>query len=277
MKFVTLKNRNKVPALGQGCWKIGDHPNRRQQEIDTLRRGVELGMTLIDTAEYYGNGRSEDLISEAIEGMRDDIYLVSKVMPSNASYQGTIAACERSLGHLKTDRLDMYLLHWQGSYPVEETVRAFEKLVADGKILNWGVSNFDVQDLEDVFEVPNGKDCATNQVFYNLSHRGIEYDMFPWAKEEGIPLMAYSPIDESRLVSRNQLQRVADNHNATPAQIALAWSIQSGIVISIPKASTVAHVEDNAKAADIILTAEDNAILDAAFPPPHRKVNLEFI
>jgi diketogulonate reductase-like aldo/keto reductase len=238
---------------------------------------LDLGLSLIDTAEMYGDGAAEKVVGEAIAGRRDNVFLVSKVLPSHATHAQTIAACERSLRRLKTDRLDLYLLHWRESVPLQETIGAFESLVRDGKIRSWGVSNFDLEDMEELSELRGGNHVQTNQVLYNLTRRGIEYDLLPWCKEHAIPIMAYSPVEQGRLLDHHALQRIAQQHRATPAQVALAWVLREDGVIAIPKASDVKHVTENRKAVEIRLTNEDVAALDKAFPPPSKPVPLEML
>lgn len=276
MKTISIADRT-VCQLGQGTWNMGDDPSAKSEEIKTLRTGIDLGMRLIDTAEMYGNGRSELLVGEAIEKIREDVFLVSKVLPSNASSEGVVKACENSLRRLKTDYLDLYLLHWEGRYPLEETIVAFEKLKKSGKIKHWGVSNFDTDLMESLFDNQNGNLCATDQVLYNLSRRGPEFDLLPWCKKHHLPVMAYSPIEQSRLLSNEILARIAEKHNATASQIALAWILQNQHIIPIPKASTVEHVKDNFRSLEVQLTEEDNEMLDKVFPAPKRKVSLEMI
>jgi diketogulonate reductase-like aldo/keto reductase len=257
-----------VPALGQGTWNIGDSKARRADEILALRRGIELGMTLIDTAEMYGNGRSESLLGEAIAGMRDRVYLVSKVLPSNASGTGTIRACEASLKRLRVETLDLYLLHWRGRYPVAETVGAFERLIEQGKIRAWGVSNFNVSLMQDLFHVPDGNRCATNQVLYNVGSRDIESDLLPWCAQRGMPVMAYTPLGGNSLVNDPTLARIGAAHGCSASAVALAWAIRSGHVIAIPESGSAAHVKENAVALSLTLTPQDLETLDAAHPPP---------
>jgi diketogulonate reductase-like aldo/keto reductase len=274
---VTLPNGERIPALGQGTWQMAEKADRRAQEIEALRLGVELGMSLIDTAEMYGEGAAEELVAEALAGERERIFLVSKVYPHNAGRQGVIQACERSLRRLKTDRLDLYLLHWRGSIPLDETVAGFEELRRSGKIRHWGVSNFDVDDMEELLGVPAGEHCVTNQVLYNVTRRGPEFGLIPWMAARRMPVMAYSPIEQGRLPRDGALQAVARRHGANPFQIALAWLLNRSGVISIPKASSVQHVRENRKALEIRLTPEDLAAIDAAFPAPKRKRPLEMI
>lgn len=276
-RAVTLPKGEAVPALGQGTWQIAENSSKRSDEIEALRLGVELGMTLIDTAEMYGDGASEKLIGEALSGAREKLFLVSKVYPHNASRKGVIQACERSLRCLNTDHLDLYLLHWRGRVPLEETVAGFEELRRAGKIRHWGVSNFDTDDMEELFGVPDGKNCATNQVLYNVTRRGPEFDLIPWLNKQRVPLMAYSPIEQGRLPASGVLQKIADRHEANVFQIALAWLLQKPNVIAIPKASSADHVRDNHRALEIELSTDDLREIDAEFPPPTSKQPLEMI
>jgi len=276
MKTVALGLRT-VPALGQGTWNMGDSPGKRAAEVATLRRGIELGMTLIDTAEMYGSGRSESLVGEAIKGLRDRVQLVSKVLPSNASTEGTVRACEASLKRLGVEALDLYLLHWRGRFSLGETVAGFERLLKQGKIGAWGVSNFDVDDMEELFRVPGGEGCTVNQVLYNPEHRGIEFDLVPWCKSHGVTVMAYSPVGQGgKLLASAALRKVARKHGVSPAQVALAWCLR-GPILGIPKASSVAHVEENAAATDLVLDREDLAEIDRVFPAPKRKQGLDML
>lgn len=266
-----------VPALGQGTWNIGDSTATRATEIATLRRGIDLGLTLIDTAEMYGSGRSEDLVAEAIAGVRERVYIVSKVLPSNASFDGTMLSCEASLKRLRTDVIDLYLLHWRGRSALHETVRGFERLIEQGKIRAWGVSNFDVDDMEELFNTPGGTACAANQVLYNPGHRGIEYDLLPWCRQNAVAVMAYSPVGQGgRLLASAALRKVAQKHGVSAAQAALAWDLIQA-VLAIPKASSINHVEENAAAAGLKLDAEDLALIDKAYPPPKRKQSLDML
>lgn len=276
MKQIAL-GVTKVPQLGQGTWLMGDDPGKRTQEIAALRRGIELGMRLIDTAEMYGDGRSESLVGEAIRPMRDQVYLVSKVLPSNASAKGTIAACERSLRHLGIETLDLYLLHWMGRYPLQETVKAFETLQQQGKIRAWGVSNLDVAALEHLAGVPDGTHCVTDQILYNPEYRGVEFDLLPWCAQQAMAVMAYSPVGQGGNLLRSAvLRRIAEEHHATPAQVALAWCLRHPL-IAIPKAGSVQHVEENVAALDLRLTSHDLQAIDAAYPPPGRKERLAML
>jgi diketogulonate reductase-like aldo/keto reductase len=257
-----------VPALGQGTWHFAENPSRRRDEIAALRLGLDLGLTLIDTAEMYADGGAEVLVGEAIDGRRDEVFLVSKVLPENAGRRDVVAACERSLRRLGTDRLDLYLLHWRGNIPLEETLEGFNALVAAGKIRSWGVSNFDVLDMQELCNLDGGIDVATDQVLYNLTRRGIELDLMPWCLKRGIPIMAYSPIEQGRLLQNPALRQVAARRDATPAQIALAWVLRMENVIAIPRAGRPAHVRDNRRALDLSLSAADLNELDCAFPQP---------
>jgi len=277
MKKVTLPSGEQVSALGQGTWNMGDNRGQRDEEIATLRLGLDLGLTLIDTAEMYGSGRSEALIGEALAGRRDEAFIVSKVMPSNASRRDMVAACEQSLRHLQTDRIDLYLLHWPGSVPLQETLQGFEALVAAGKIRYWGVSNFDVDDMQDIVDLPGGAAMATNQVLYNLSRRGVEWDLLPWLRARKIPAMAYSPIEQARLLRNTKLKDFATRHGMTPAQVALAWLLAADDVIVIPKTSHRERLRENVGALTQPLTAEQLAELDRLFPAPSGPRALEML
>jgi diketogulonate reductase-like aldo/keto reductase len=277
MKTVKLPDGTLVPALGQGTWMIGERAGSRAEEIASLRRGLDLGLSLIDTAEMYGDGASEQLIGEAIAGRRDEVFLVSKVYPHNASAKGTVAACERSLKRLGTDRLDLYLLHWRGGVPLAETVAAFEGLVKAGKIRRWGVSNLDADDMDELRSVPDGEKVAVNQVLYNLGRRGIEWDLVPELAEAGVPIMAYSPIEQARILRHPGLVKLASSIGATPAQLALAWLLDKPGVIVIPKSGKVAHLEENVKALDVVVTPEIRDELDRMFPPPKGPSSLEML
>ncbi|PYE44932.1 diketogulonate reductase-like aldo/keto reductase [Rhizobium sp. PP-F2F-G20b] len=272
----TFPNGPSVPVLGQGTWHMGESPASRLDEVSSLRLGLDLGLTLIDTAEMYADGGAERVVGEAIAGRRDDAFIVSKVLPSNAARSKTLRACEDSLKRLGTDHIDLYLLHWRGGIPLSETVEAFERLQQDGKIRAWGVSNFDVDDMEEVEDLAPGK-MATNQVLYNLSRRGIAFDLVPWCAERRVPIMAYSPLDEGRLLGNATLKRIAAAHGATVAQIALAFVLATPDVIAIPKTGRPDRIRENLAALDIRLTNEDKVTLDAAFPPPSRKRPLEMI
>jgi diketogulonate reductase-like aldo/keto reductase len=278
MRTVALPDGTKVAALGQGTWKIGEGAAPAKQEAAAIRLGVELGMTLIDTAEMYGDGASERVVGEAIAGLREKVFLVTKVYPHNASRTGIPAACARSLKRLATDVIDLYLLHWRGSIPLAETVTAFEKLQAEGRIRRWGVSNFDVDDMEELLAVPHGGNCAVNQVLYNPEYRGIEFDLLGWQARHRIPVMAYSPVGQGgRLLRHPALKTVAARHGATPTQVALAWSLRHPGVVAIPKSGDPAHVRENAAAADLSLTPDDLAEIDRLFRPPVRKQSLSML
>lgn len=279
MDAFRLPSGEPVSRLGQGAWQIGEDRRKRAEELLALNVGLDLGLVLIDTAEMYGSGRSEELISGVVSGRREKVYIVSKVLPENASRRGTIAACERSLKHLKTDYLDLYLLHWRGSIPIEETLEAFTALRDRGSIRHFGVSNFDRADLEEAAALPTGANVATNQVLYNLEQRGVEWDLVPWCRERGMPVMAYSPLgsDSHRLRTHPVLKAMAARRGATPARIALAWLLRQPDVIVIPKASSEAHVRDNHAALTLELKAEELAELDRTFPPPARATPLAMI
>ncbi|MEL4069302.1 aldo/keto reductase [Ochrobactrum sp. GPK 3] len=274
---IKLPSGQAVPALGQGTWYMGENAGERHHEVEALRHGIDLGMTLIDTAEMYADGEAEDVVGEAIAGRRDDVFLVSKVLPYNASRRGTIEACDRSLGRLGTDHIDLYLLHWRGRHSLAETVAAFEALQQAGKIVAWGVSNFDTSDLKELSGVAGGQAVATNQILYNLTRRGPEFDLMPWCDQQHIPLMAYSPIEQGRLLGNRVLAEIATECGVTPAAVALAWTMRNGNVIAIPKSSNLHHVRDNRKAADLRLSGEQLARLDQIFAPPSRKVALEML
>ena len=275
-RSVTLPDQTTVPALGQGTWRMGEDARLRKQEIAALRAGIDLGMTLIDTAEMYGDGAAESLLGEALAGIRDQVFLVSKVYPQNAGRGRIERACEASLQRLKTDHLDLYLLHWRGSVPLAETIEGMEALVRAGKIRRWGVSNFDHGDMDQLFRA-GGEACATNQVLYNVTERGAEFDLMPQLRQRHIPTMAYSPIGQGDLPTSGALSAVARRHDATPFQVALAWVLRDPLVIAIPKAGDAAHVADNRRALDLVLSAEDLAAIDAEFPPPSRKTRLAML
>ncbi len=275
--MVELPDGEGVPALGQGTWNIGDDAANRAAEIDALRYGIDLGLTLIDTAEMYGDGRAETVVGEAIAGRRDGVFIVSKVLPNNASKRGTLAACEASLRRLKTDRIDLYLLHWRGSVPFAETLEAFVALRRAGKIRHYGVSNLDLSDLQEWWHGAGGAATATNQLLYNLTRRGIEWDLLPWLREKKIPLMAYSPLEQARLLRNSALKDFAKNHGMTPAQVALAWLLENKDVMVIPKSGDRARVRENAAAREIRLTAAQRAELDRLFAPPQGPRSLEML
>ena len=274
MKALELISGKKIPILGQGTWRMGEKASQKQAEIDALKLGIDLGMTLIDTAEMYGEGSAEKVVAEAISGQREEIYLVSKFYPYNASYEGVIAACDRSLSRLKTDYLDLYLLHWRGSVPLSETLSGLRYLKQAGKILDYGVSNFDTDDMLEAESLPGGKEIVTNQVLYNLKRRGIEWDLLPWCKQRQIPIMAYSPVEQRAFVNDAKLDNIAKKYNASSTQIALSWLLHQDNVISIPKAVNPEHVRENYAALDLELTESDLQELDRAFKPPSRKMHL---
>lgn len=276
MRTVTLPDHTEVSALGQGTWRMGEDPRRGEQEIAALRTGIDLGMTLIDTAEMYGDGATETLVGEALAGVRDQVFLVSKVYPHNAGRGRLERACEASLKRLKTDRLDLYLLHWRGSVPLAETIEGMNALVQAGKIQRWGVSNFDHADMEELFRA-GGQACATDQILYNVTERGAEFDLLPLLNRHLIPIMAYSPIGQGALPASPALSAVARLHDATPYQVALAWVLRDPRVIAIPKAGDAAHVADNRRALNLALTPEDLAAIDADFPAPTRKARLAML
>lgn len=268
MKSVTFPSAKRVPALGQGTWQMDESGAGRREAIAALQLGLDLGMTVIDTAEMYGEGKVEEIVGEAMAGRRDEVFLVTKCYPQNASRKRMVDACARSLKRLRTDRIDLYLLHWPGSVPIDETIDTFMRLKDEGKILDYGISNFDARGIQRVWSAPGGGGIVTDQVLYNLSERGIEWDLLPWCRKRNLPLMAYTPLGQGALLREPALARVAARHGATPAQIALAWLLARDGVLAIPKAGRVAHVRENRKAADIVLVPADLAELDAAFPPP---------
>lgn len=277
MKTISFPSGVAVPLLGQGTWNMGEEAARRQDEVRALRMGLDLGMTLIDTAEMYGDGGAEEVVGEAIAGRRDEVYLVTKVYPHNANFEGAQAACERSLRRLKVDCVDLYLLHWPGPFSLDETFDAFEALKKAGKIKEYGVSNFDLEGMQDAVDCGT---LATDQVLYNLMKRGIEFDLLPWCREQGLPVMAYSPLESSgreqaALLDNHGLRDIAAAHGVTPAQIALAWVLHQDGVIAIPKAVDPVHLRANRAAADIRLSPDDLAALDRAFPPPRRRRALD--
>lgn len=274
MRTLKLNDGDVVPVIGQGTWHMGENPAERHNEVAALRLGIELGMTLIDTAEMYGEGGAEEVVGEAIHNRRDRVFLVSKVYPHNASRKGVPEACERSLRRLGTECIDLYLLHWRGQYPLAETVDAFERLKDQGKIRRWGVSNFDLDDMRELAAPA----CATNQVLYNPGERGIEYDLLPWCQTQGMPLMAYCPLGQGGdLLRHPAVIDVARRHGAQPAQVALAWALRQPGVLVIPKSANPTHLRSNASAAELNLTSEDLGILDGAFPPPTRRQALQMV
>ena len=281
-KTVNFGNNRVLPAIGQGTWYMGEKASQRRQEVNALRAGIERGLTLIDTAEMYAEGGAEEVVGEAIKGQRDKVFLVSKVYPWNAGGKKGIAACEASLRRLGTDHIDLYLLHWRGNYALAETVELMETLQQQGKIGRWGVSNLDYADLQELGQVPGGQACATNQVLYHLASRGIEYDLLPWCQQQSMPVMAYCPLAQAGrlragLMNHPVVNAIAKEYNATAAQMLLAWVISHPGVMAIPKASSIMHVEENAGALGITLSAEALQKLDAAFPAPKNKTALDVV
>jgi diketogulonate reductase-like aldo/keto reductase len=276
-RYIPLRSGEKIAGLGQGTWHFAEMPARRSDEIASIRLGVDLGMTVIDTAEMYSNGAAEVLVGEAIAGRRSEVFIVDKVLPHHATRVGTVRACQASLGRLGVDNIDLYLLHWRGRIPLEETIEGFAELKRVGMIRHWGVSNLDIDDMIELSGIPGGDEVQTNQILYNLSRRGPEYALLPWLAQHHIPAMAYSPIEQGRLLEHPALQPIARRHNATPAQIALAWVLQHDGVIAVPRAGTPSHVRQNAAARDIELTPEDLHALDRAFPPPVQPRPLEVL
>jgi diketogulonate reductase-like aldo/keto reductase len=274
---IALPSGAAMPIYGLGTWRMGEDDRVREAEVAALRHGIARGITLIDTAEMYGDGEAERVVAEAIQGRRDEVFLVSKVLPQNASRAGTVAACERSLKRLNTDRIDLYLLHWRGRYKLKDTLAGFQSLVKDGLIKAWGVSNFDVGDMEELAALPGGTAVATNQVLYNLARRGIEADLLLWCRSRHIPLMAYSPVEQGRILRDRALARIAAHHGATPAQMALAWLLRQDDMMVIPKATSLDHVRENRAALDLELSHTDLAELDKAFPPPRGAQPLEML
>jgi diketogulonate reductase-like aldo/keto reductase len=277
MKTIRFADGTEVPALGQGTWHMGERGSDRAAEARALSLGLDLGMSVIDTAEMYANGGAEEVVAEAIRGRRDDAFLVSKVLPYNASRRGTVDACEASLRRMGVGTIDLYLLHWPGSHPLEETVSAFETLVAQGKIRRYGVSNFDTAEMHELWSIAGGGACQTNQILYNLSRRGPEFDLMPACAGRGVPIMAYSPLEQGRLARDATLASVAARHGVSPLQVALAWTLRRDDVLSIPKTATVDRVRENRAAADLVLTAEDLAELDQGFPAPTSRRSLEIL
>lgn len=277
MKTIHLPSGEHVPALGQGTWYLGENPQTRGTEIAALRRGLDLGLTLIDTAEMYGEGLAEELVAEAIRDRRDEAFLVTKVYPHNATRDGAVAACERSLKRLGTDRIDLYLLHWQGGIPLDETLEAFTILQKDGKIRHYGVSNLDLDAMRTLWTAPGGPATATDQLLYNLARRGIEWDLLPWLRERGMPVMAYSPFDHGGLLRDRKLAAFASDNGMTPAQAALGWLLAQDDIIAIPKTATAERVEENAAVLEKPLSPTQLATLDRLFPPPSEARPLQII
>jgi diketogulonate reductase-like aldo/keto reductase len=271
MRQVTLPGGERVPAVGLGTWRMGESASTRTAEAETVRAAIDAGLTLIDTAEMYGEGGAEEVVGDAIAGHRDGVFIVSKVYPHNAGHAAAIAACERSLKRLRIEAIDLYLLHWRGSVPLAETVGAFEELNRAGKIRHWGVSNFDVADMEELWRLPNGRNCAANQVLYHLGSRGIDYDLLPHSRKLGVATMAYSPLGVGRILDDAAVVEIARRHGVDPAAVAVAWTIRDGTVISIPKTARRDRLAALVRAGSLELTAEDQALLDRAFPPPRKK------
>ncbi len=281
-KIVTFAEGLTVPAIGQGTWYMGENASQRRNEVDALRAGIDLGLTLIDTAEMYADGAAEEVVGEAIKGQREKVYLVSKVYPWNAGGQKGIAACDASLRRLGTDHIDLYLLHWRGNFGLDETVELMETLQQQGKIGRWGVSNLDYDDMQELWSVTGGTACATDQVLYHLASRGIEYDLLPWCQQQNMPVMAYCPLAQagrlrSGLMNHPVVNDIARHHQASAAQILLAWVISHKGVMAIPKAATLEHVTENAGALRIALSAEELLKLDHAFPAPDHKTSLDVV
>ena len=277
LRSVVFPSGDAVPCLGLGTWRMGESPRKRDEEIAAIRLGLDLGMIVVDTAEMYGDGAAEKLVGEAIAQRRNEVFLVSKVLPSHARREQTLAACAASLERLGTDHLDLYLLHWRGRTPLRETVEAFTQLVSEGKIRRWGVSNFELSDMEELVATPGGSAVSCNQVLYNLRRRGIEFDLLPWCQERGIPVMAYSPVEQGELLRNKAVKRIASKVGATPAQLCLAWVLRQAGVIAIPKAGTREHVRENHTSLGVQLSDSDRQALDEAFPPPRAAQPLEMI
>ena len=276
-KLVTLPSGESVPSMGLGTWHMGERIGNPKTEVDALSRGLDLGATLIDTAEMYARGGAERVVGSAIKGRRDDVFIVSKVLPHNASFDGAIRACENSLQRMEIESIDLYLLHWPGNHPLESTISAFEKLKTDGKIKHWGVSNFDTSDMQELYRIPESKNCQINQVLYNLSRRGIEWDLLPWCRSKGLPIMAYSPIEQGRLLENKKLKALASEIGVSAAQLSIAWSIRKNDIITIPKASNLEHVSQNIDAWTIKLESTVLDELDKLFEPLVRKKGLDIL
>ena len=274
---VTLPSGESVPSMGLGTWHMGERIGNPKTEVDALVRGLDLGAALIDTAEMYARGGAERVVGSAIKGRRDEVFIVSKILPHNASFDGTIRACENSLQRMEIESIDLYLLHWPGNHPLEYTVSAFEQLKTDGKIRHWGVSNFDTSDMQELYGIPEGKNCQINQVLYNLSRRGIEWDLLPWCRSMGLPIMAYSPIEQGRLLENKKLKALASEIGVSAAQLSIAWSIRNNDIITIPKASNLEHVSQNIDAWTIKLESAILDELDKLFEPPVKKKGLDVL
>ena len=276
-KVVTLPSGENIPAMGLGTWHMGERIGDPKTERNALLHGLDLGANLIDTAERYARGGAERVVGDAIRGRRDDVFIVSKVLPHNASFNGTIRACENSLRRMEIENIDIYLLHWPGSHPLEGTIAAFEQLKLDGKIRHWGVSNFDTNDMKELYKLPTGKNCQINQVLYNLSRRGIEWDLLPWCQSMGLPIMAYSPLEQGRLLDDQRLEDISKEAEMSVAELSIAWTMRSQDVVSIPKASSLKHVEQNINASNISLPNSVLRALDEAFEPPMGKKGLDVL
>lgn len=274
---VTLPSGESIPSMGLGTWHMGERIGNPKTEVDALVRGLDLGAALIDTAEMYTRGGAERVVGSAIKGRRDEVFIVSKILPHNASFDGTIRACENSLQRMEIESIDLYLLHWPGNHPLEYTVSAFEQLKTDGKIRHWGVSNFDTSDMQELYGIPEGKNCQINQVLYNLSRRGIEWDLLPWCRSMGLPIMAYSPIEQGRLLENKKLKALASEIGVSAAQLSIAWSIRNNDIITIPKASNLEHVSQNIDAWTIKLESAILDELDKLFEPPVKKKGLDVL
>jgi diketogulonate reductase-like aldo/keto reductase len=271
---VTLPGGQSVPAIGLGTWRMGESARTRRAEVEAVRHALEIGYRLIDTAEMYGEGGAEEVVGEALAQSpvrRDEVFIVSKVYPHNAGRESAVAACVRSLERLRCDHIDLYLLHWRGNTPLAQTVAAFEQLQSQGRIRHWGVSNFDVDDLRELWTATQGAHCAANQVYYSASERGVEFDLLPWQRQHRVPTMAYCPIGQGALAHSQALKAIASARGCTPAQVALAWVLRQPDVIAIPKAVQPAHLRDNLAAASMVLSDAELAQIDAAYPPPRRK------
>jgi diketogulonate reductase-like aldo/keto reductase len=277
MRKLRLPMGDEIPVLGQGTWRMGEAASKRGDEVKALQLGLDLGMTLIDTAEMYADGKSEEVVAEAIAGKRDQAFLVTKVLPSNAARKAVVQAGERSLKRLKTDRIDLYLLHWRGGVPLSETLAGFHDLQQVGKIRSFGVSNFDVNDMKEWMALQGGDQVQTNQVLYNVTTRGVDFDLIPWQAERGIPIMAYSPLAQGRLPRADGLKAVAALHQATVGQVMLAWCLRQQGVFAVPKTSRLEGVRENAAAGDLLLTQSDLTEIDRDFPPPSRAKPLEML
>ncbi len=276
-KVVTLPSGTNIPSMGLGTWHMGERIGDPKTERNALLHGLDLGANLIDTAEMYARGGAERVVGDAVKGRRDDVFIVSKVLPHNASFNGTIRACENSLQRMEIENIDIYLLHWPGSHPLEGTIAAFEKLRRDGKIRHWGVSNFDMNDMQELYKLPAGKNCQINQVLYNLSRRGIEWDLLPWCQSMRLPIMAYSPLEQGRLLKDQRLEDISKEAGMSVAELSIAWTMRSQDVVSIPKASSLKHVEQNINAWNVSLPNSILSALDKAFEPPMSKKGLDVL